>query len=128
MAIRILIVQGHPDCGHQHLCHALAGAYADGARSAGHDVEFIEPARLRLTLLGSQKEWEGEVTPAVAAAQEAIRRARHLVFFYPLWLGDMPAMLKGFLEQWPGQASRSIRRRAIRFMPGCWAGAAHAWW
>lgn len=99
MAIRILIVQGHPDCGHQHLCHALAGAYADGARSAGHDVEFIEPARLRLTLLGSQKEWEGEVTPAVAAAQEAIRRARHLVFFYPLWLGDMPAMLKGFLEQ-----------------------------
>lgn len=99
MAIRILIVQGHPDSGHQHLCHALAGAYADGARSAGHDVEFIEPARLRLPLLDSQEEWEGEASPAVAAAQEAIQRARHLAFFYPLWLGDMPAMLKGFMEQ-----------------------------
>ena len=25
--------------------------------------------------------------------------ADHLVFLYPLWLGSMPALLKGFLEQ-----------------------------
>jgi putative NADPH-quinone reductase len=25
--------------------------------------------------------------------------AEHIVFFFPLWLGDMPALLKGFLEQ-----------------------------
>ena len=35
--------------------------------------------------------------------------ATHLVFFFPLWLGDMPAMLKGFLEQVarPGFAFKS---------------------
>jgi putative NADPH-quinone reductase len=78
----------------------LADAYVQGAREAGHAVELIEPARLRLPLLDSPDEWQhGVVTPQLAAAQEAIRRAQHLVFFYPLWLGDMPAMLKGFLEQ-----------------------------
>jgi putative NADPH-quinone reductase len=31
--------------------------------------------------------------------QQAIARADHLVFFFPLWLGGMPALLKGLLEQ-----------------------------
>lgn len=26
-------------------------------------------------------------------------RAEHLVFFFPLWMGGMPALLKGFIEQ-----------------------------
>lgn len=37
--------------------------------------------------------------PALAPAQDAIARAEHIVLVYPLWLGDMPAQLKGFLEQ-----------------------------
>jgi putative NADPH-quinone reductase len=32
-------------------------------------------------------------------AQDDIAWAQHLVVFFPLWLGDMPALLKGFLEQ-----------------------------
>ena len=28
-----------------------------------------------------------------------MRWAEHLVILYPLWLGDVPAVLKGFLEQ-----------------------------
>jgi putative NADPH-quinone reductase len=32
-------------------------------------------------------------------AQQDIAWAEHLVLFFPLWLGDMPALLKGFLEQ-----------------------------
>ncbi|RZA30956.1 MAG: flavodoxin family protein [Lysobacteraceae bacterium] len=116
MGTRILIVQGHPDGGRQHLCHALAAAYADGARSAGHDVDSVEPARLRLPLLASQEEWESAAPPLVVAAQEAIRRAQHLAFFYPLWLGDMPAMLKGFMEQVarPGFAIDQAMRNPLR--------------
>ncbi|MGO8756348.1 MAG: NAD(P)H-dependent oxidoreductase [Gallionellaceae bacterium] len=30
---------------------------------------------------------------------EDIRWAEHVLLFFPLWLGDMPALLKGFLEQ-----------------------------
>ncbi len=32
-------------------------------------------------------------------AQDGIGWAEHIVFFFPIWLGDMPALLKGFLEQ-----------------------------
>lgn len=97
---QILLVQGHPDCSQQHLCHTLAEAYADGAVQAGHKVETVEPARLKFSLLTSAREWqEGSVPAPLAEAQQAIRRAQHLVFIYPLWLGEMPAMLKGFLEQ-----------------------------
>jgi putative NADPH-quinone reductase len=97
---RILIVQGHPDRHRGNLCHALAQAYADGARGGGHSVELLEPARLNFPLLSSRDEWEhGTLPPQLAAAQEAIRAAEHLVFFYPLWLGGMPALLQAFLQQ-----------------------------
>jgi putative NADPH-quinone reductase len=37
--------------------------------------------------------------PGLQAAQASISWAQHLVIFFPLWLGDMPALLKAFLEQ-----------------------------
>jgi putative NADPH-quinone reductase len=39
------------------------------------------------------------VPASLEAAQQAIGWAEHLVIFYPLWLGTLPAILKGFLEQ-----------------------------
>ncbi len=36
---------------------------------------------------------------SLADAQASIAWAEHLVLLFPLWLGDMPAVLKGFLEQ-----------------------------
>lgn len=117
MTKQILLVQGHPDCSRQHLCHTLAEAYADGAVQAGHKVETVEPARLDFPLLTSQREWqEGSIPAQLAEAQQAIRRARHLVFIYPLWLGDMPALLKGFVEQVarPGFAIDPASRSPLR--------------
>jgi putative NADPH-quinone reductase len=35
----------------------------------------------------------------IAAAQEDILWAEHIVLLYPLWLGDVPALLKAFFEQ-----------------------------
>lgn len=100
MGKRILIIQGHPDRSREHLCHALADAYADAARSAGHSVESIEPAQLDFDLLADPAQWQDGPAPDVLLpAQQAIARAEHIVLIYPLWLGDMPARLKGFLEQ-----------------------------
>jgi len=110
MARRIALIQAHPDPAGGHLCHALAQAYADGARGAGHECRVIDVAGLDFPLLRSQKDWlEGEVPASLRPAQETIRWAEHLVFFFPLWLGDMPALLKGFLEQ--------IARRGFAFEP-----------
>ena len=97
---KILILQGHPDATASHLCHALADSYAAGAREAGHEVRTLDIARFEFPLLRSQHDWEhGELPPTLAAAQQGIRWAGHLVLFFPLWLGDMPALVKGFLEQ-----------------------------
>jgi putative NADPH-quinone reductase len=95
-----LLVQGHPDPAAHHLCHALADAYAAGAEEAGHEIRRLNVAHMDFPLLRSQTEWaHGALLPAMKDAQLALARAQHIVFFFPLWLGDMPALLKGFLEQ-----------------------------
>jgi putative NADPH-quinone reductase len=100
MARHILILNGHPDAGGKGLCHALAESYADGAREAGHEVRRLDVGALDLTFLRTQQEFEtGMPSPVIAAAQESIRWANHVVVVFPLWLGDVPAMLKAFLEQ-----------------------------
>jgi putative NADPH-quinone reductase len=100
MSKRVLIIQGHPDPAAGHFGHALADAYAEAARRAGHDVQTVNVAALDFPLLRSKDEWEhGQVPAALVPAQKAVAWAEHLVFFFPLWLGGMPALLKGFLEQ-----------------------------
>lgn len=97
---KILILQGHPDASRRHLGHRLAEAYATGASAAGHELRTIEIATLDFPLLRSQEEWErGELPQALHEPQAAIAWADHLVLCFPLWLGDMPAVMKGFLEQ-----------------------------
>jgi putative NADPH-quinone reductase len=96
----ILIIQGHPDPSDAHFGHALARVYREGAERGGHTVEQIVVAELEFPLLRSKQEFEKGLPPeSIRAAQDAILRADHLVIFYPLWLGDMPSVLKGFLEQ-----------------------------
>jgi putative NADPH-quinone reductase len=97
---RILLIQGHPDPAGGHLNHRLASAYAEGAAAAGHALRTVDVAQLDFRLLRTQAEWaEGVLPAALKPAQDDIRWAQHLVFFFPLWMGDMPALLKGFLEQ-----------------------------
>ena len=97
---RIAIILGHPDPAGRHFGHALAGAYERGAREAGHEVRLINVARLGLPLLRSAAEWESKpVSAQIEQAQRTIAWAGHLVIVFPLRLGDMPAVLKGFFEQ-----------------------------
>jgi len=100
MPKRILIIQGHPDPRGAHFCHALADAYALAARTAGHTVKIVDVAQMEVPVLRSPADWDAAPPPAgLRQAQAEIGRADHLVFFFPLWLGTMPALLKAFLEQ-----------------------------
>jgi putative NADPH-quinone reductase len=100
MPRRITIIQGHPDPAGDRLCHQLANSYAAGAAAAGHQVRRVEVARLDFPLLRTAHDYEaGTPVPDIEAAQEAIRWADHVVIVFPLWLGSLPALLKGFLEQ-----------------------------
>jgi putative NADPH-quinone reductase len=100
MGKKILLIQGHPDSSQRHFCHALEEAYARGAIATGHEIKNVDVARLDFPLLRSQVEWENGTLPSnLENAQNAIKWSEHIVLFFPLWLGDMPALLKGFLEQ-----------------------------
>ncbi|MBJ6127472.1 NAD(P)H-dependent oxidoreductase [Microvirga splendida] len=97
---RIVIIQGHPALESRHFCHAVADAYAQGAAEAGHEVRFVSVAGLEFPLLRSKSDWEGAPPPpAIVDAQQSLAWAEHFVIVYPLWLGGMPALLKGFMEQ-----------------------------
>ncbi|MBM3492472.1 MAG: flavodoxin family protein [Alphaproteobacteria bacterium] len=97
---RIVLLQGHPDPAGGHLLHAMADAYAEGAAAAAYELRRVAVAGLAFPLLRTAGEFnDGQPPPAIAEAQSAIGWAEHLVIFYPLWLGGMPALLKGFLEQ-----------------------------
>ncbi|MGY6553447.1 MAG: NAD(P)H-dependent oxidoreductase [Wenzhouxiangella sp.] len=100
MPKNILLIEGHPDESAPHFCHALAAAYRQGAEAAGHSVSELRIGSLSFPLLRSEAEWSaGAIPESLLPAQDLIRAADHLVFIYPVWLGTMPALLKGFLEQ-----------------------------
>lgn len=97
---RILVVQGHPDASTNHYCHALADAYIKGAHETGHEVNQLVVSKLEFPVLHSKEEWENdEPSKDIRKAQSDIDQADHIVIFYPLWLGSMPALLKAFFEQ-----------------------------
>jgi len=100
MSKNILIIQGHPDASRPHFGHALAEAYENGAREAGHNVITLIVATVDFPLLRSAEDfYQQEPLPIIQQCQNDIRWADHLVIVYPLWMGSMPALLKGFIEQ-----------------------------
>jgi putative NADPH-quinone reductase len=100
MTKHIAIIQGHPDPRGNHFGNALADAYEESAAEAGYEVSRIDVAKLDFPLLRSKDDFEKGTPPdSIRQAQDTIDQSEHIVIFYPLWLGSMPAILKGFLEQ-----------------------------
>jgi putative NADPH-quinone reductase len=99
-ARKITVIDAHPDPDPVRYNHALSDAYCAAAREAGYEVRHIMLGALNIPILHTRDDWMHQKTPKdVKPGQEAILWADHIVFFYPLWFGDMPALLKAFLEQ-----------------------------
>ena len=97
---RVLLIEGHPDPSAERLNHVLADAYAEGALEAGHAIHRLAVGTLDFPILRTQHSWAHDpVPPTLQGAQGELVWAQHVVIFFPLWMGDMPALLKGFLEQ-----------------------------
>jgi NAD(P)H dehydrogenase (quinone) len=95
---KIVIVVGHPL--HGSYCEALGEAYLRGAQEAGHKAELIMLGRMHFDPILREGNRRLQVLePDLAHARDAFLACDHVVFVFPLWCGDMPAILKGFIER-----------------------------
>jgi len=95
---RVVIVVGHARSG--TFCDALGESYRHGAAAGGHDVQLFATSKMKFDpILHEGFERVQPLEPDLQAAADAMLAADHLVIIFPLWLGTLPAILKGFLER-----------------------------
>lgn len=95
---KIMIVVGHPQ--RTTLCEALGQAYARGAAAAGHDAKLFLLSEMSFdAILHDGYRKVQPLEPDLQAAYDTLAACDHLVLIFPLWCGDMPALLKGFIER-----------------------------
>lgn len=116
---RIAIVVGHPRVG--TFCEALGRSYAEGARRGGHQAElFVAGAMNFDPILHEGFSRVQALEPDLQALHDAILAADHLVIIFPLWLGGMPAILKGVLERvlQPDMVEPARQKKFVRLLKG----------
>ena len=95
---RIAIIVGNPL--HDSYSEALGKAYHRGAEGGGHQAQLFMLGRMNFdAILREGYRREQPLEPDLVAAREAFVGCDHIVFVFPLWCGDMPALMKGFLER-----------------------------
>ena len=95
---RIAIFVGNPL--HDSYSEALGRAYQRGAESGGHQAQLFLLGSMNFdAVLREGYRREQPLEPDLVAARAAFTGCDHLVFIFPLWCGDMPALLKGFFER-----------------------------
>ncbi len=95
---KIMIVIGHPH--RMTFCEAVGRAYEKGARTTGHEVTFFMLSEMNFDpILHTGFRKEQPLEPDLRAAYQSLTACDHLVLIFPLSCGDMPAILKGFIER-----------------------------
>ena len=95
---KIAIVVGNPM--RDSYSEALGQAYLRGAESGGHEAKLFLLACMNFdAILREGYRREQPLEPDLVAARQALKASDHLVFVFPLWCGDMPAIMKGFIER-----------------------------
>lgn len=93
-AIRVLVVNGHPDPGAGRYCAALCAAYTEGAQSSGYLTQRLDVGALTRPDAESDawlRNESGEVL-------ERLWLADRLFIAFPMWLGGPPPALRFILE------------------------------
>ena len=98
MSKNILVIIGHPN---KHSFNfQLASSYIIGAESKGAIIKKLILKDLNFNYnLEHSYDKKIVLEPDLSMAQELILWANHIVWFYPVWWGSMPAVLKGFIDR-----------------------------
>ncbi len=94
----ILVILGHPRKG--SFCEALANEYVAKAKTKNSTVELVELSDLifdKNFLYGPNE--KSPLENDLVKMQEKIKNADHIVWVYPIWWGDTPALLKAFIDR-----------------------------
>jgi len=98
--MRTLIITAHPSS--KGFTHRIAKAYADAALAKGIDVQTINLYDKQYSQPFLAYEDLQDLTARrqeLNAIQKMIAEANELVFVFPVWWYDTPAIMKNFLDQ-----------------------------
>ena len=115
--MHVLLVTAHPEP--TSFTAALTATAADALREAGHTVEVsdlygegfnpvagrhdfretAEPARFHYQTEQGHAHATGTFAPDIAREQERFLRADLVVWLYPIWWGNVPAIVKGWFDR-----------------------------
>lgn len=135
--MQVLIVFAHPR--RSSFTGELAEAFSRGLALAGHSVEWADLYAENFDPLLDAEQFDLETAmdpsaprPAsVQAEQTRLDRAEGLVFIYPFWWSDVPAILKGWFDRvwsygfayaYEEDRSRSTRLNIRKALALCPAG------
>lgn len=112
--MNVLVIMGHPR--KDSYCAALATEYIRGANDAGVKVESLILADMQFekNVVVPSPQYQ-HLEDDILRARELISWADHLVFVFPTWWGNFPALLKAFLDRvlTPGFAFREVQPDAF---------------
>jgi NAD(P)H dehydrogenase (quinone) len=95
---RIAIIVGHVRV--NTFCEAIGEAYRRGAESGEHEAKLFVTPKLKFDpILHLGFESVQPLEPDLQDAHDTIMQADHLVLIFPLWIGTLPAIFKGFIER-----------------------------
>lgn len=110
----VLVIAGHPNS--SSFSSALAQAYAQAAEGRGATVTRIDLVQLQFDpILRQGYAAQQALEPDLATAAAAIQAADHVAWFFPMWWGGPPALVKGFIDRvfTPGYAFRYRGRNQL---------------
>ncbi len=95
---QILIINGHPD--DKSYNFALSEAYLKGANQTGANISVMNITALNFNPnLAHGYRQRTELEPDLLNAIDKMKKADHLVWFFPMWWYGYPALMKGFIDR-----------------------------
>jgi NAD(P)H dehydrogenase (quinone) len=99
--MNILVIYAHPNPASFN--YAMLQAFTQEARAQGHEVDVCDLYAVEFQCVLGGRELadlkKGIVASDVLEQQRRVRWAHLLVFIYPIWWYDRPALLKGWFDR-----------------------------
>jgi putative NADPH-quinone reductase len=111
MKKNVLLILGHSN--EDSFCSSVSDIYLEKLSNLKNiNLKFISLAKIKFDpILHKGYREIQELEPDLKSAQKDILWANHIIFIYPIWWMNMPAILKGFCDRifLPGFAFRYIK-------------------